>query len=68
MTRLEQGFLSLYSELSAYEEVPQALANLKAAGQKLAVLSNASPDMLEKAIEAAGIAERFNELLSVDVL
>ena len=66
--KIRARLLSLYSELSAYEEVPKVLANLKAAGHELAVLSNASPDMLEKAIEAAGIAEWFNELLSVDVL
>jgi 2-haloacid dehalogenase len=44
------------------------LANLKAAGHRLAVLSNASPSMLVKALDAAGISEWFDELLSVDVL
>ena len=58
----------MYSELSAYDEVPEVLANLKADGHRLAVLSNASPSMLEKAVEAAGISEWFDELLSVDVL
>ena len=48
--------------------MPGVLANLKANGHKLAVLSNASPKMLKTAIEAAGIAEYFEELLSVDVL
>ena len=66
--KIRAKLLSLYSELSAYKEVPKVLANLKAAGHELAVLSNASPNMLEKAIEAAGIAEWFDELLSVDVL
>ena len=66
--KVRARLLSLYSELSAYEEVPEVLANLKAAGHKLAVLSNASPSMLVKAVEAAGISEWFDELLSVDVL
>ena len=66
--KVRTRLLSLYSELSAYEEVPEVLANLKAAGHKLAVLSNASPNMLVKAVEAAGISEWFDELLSVDVL
>ena len=44
------------------------LSNLKASGHKLAVLSNASPNMLKTAMNAAGIAEFFDELLSVDVL
>ena len=66
--KVRARLLSLYSELSAYEEVPEVLANLKAAGHKLAVLSNASSSMLAKAVEAAGISEWFDELLSVDVL
>ena len=66
--KIRKRLLSLYRELSAYGEVPKVLANLKAAGHKLAVLSNASPHMLTTAIEAAGISEWFYELLSVDVL
>ena len=66
--KVRARLLSLYSELSAYQEVPEVLANLKAAGHRLAVLSNASPCMLVKAIDAAGISEWFDELLSVDVL
>ena len=65
---IRHRLLSLYSELKPYEEIPEVLANLKATGHKLAVLSNASPKMLKTAIEAAGIAEYFEELLSVDVL
>ncbi len=66
--KVRARLLSLYSELSAYQEVPEVLANLKAAGHRLAVLSNASPSMLVKALDAAGISECFDELLSVDVL
>ena len=66
--KVRARLLSLYSELSAYQEVPEVLANLKAAGHRLAVLSNASPSMLVKALYAAGISEWFDELLSVDVL
>ena len=66
--KVRARLLSLYSELSAYQEVPEVLANLKAAGNRLAVLSNASPSMLVKALDAAGISEWFDELLSVDVL
>lgn len=66
--KVRARLLSLYSELLAYQEVPEVLANLKAAGHRLAVLSNASPSMLVKALDAAGISEWFDELLSVDVL
>ena len=37
--KIRDRLLSLYSELSAYEEVPKVLANLQASGHKLAVLS-----------------------------
>ena len=66
--KVRARLLSLYSELSAYQEVPEVLSDLKAAGHRLAVLSNASPSMLVKALDAAGISEWFDELLSVDVL
>ncbi|MDA8798136.1 haloacid dehalogenase type II [Alphaproteobacteria bacterium] len=66
--KVRARLLSLYSELSSYQEVPEVLANLKAAGHRLAVLSNASPSMLVKALDAAEISEWFDELLSVDVL
>ena len=66
--KIRARLLSLYSELTAYEEVPGALAKLEASGHRIAVLSNGSPKMLKTAIEAAGIADYFDELLSVDVL
>ena len=64
--KVRDRLLSLYGELSAHEEVPGLLADLKAAGHKLAVLSNASPNMLETATKAAGIYQYFDALLSVD--
>ena len=66
--KVRDRLLSLYGELSAYEEVPGLLADLKAAGHKLAVLSNASPNMLETATKAASIYQYFDALLSVDTL
>ena len=65
---IRDRLLSLYGELSAFDEVPGVLSNLKASGHKLAVLSNASPNMLETATKAAGIYHYFDTLLSVDVL
>ena len=66
--KIRARLLSLYSELTAYEEVPGALAKLEASGHRIAGLSNGSPEMLKTAIESAGIAEYFDEMLSVDVL
>ena len=66
--KVRDRLLSLYGGLSPYEEVPGLLADLKASGHKLAVLSNASPNMLETATKAAGIYQYFDALLSVDTL
>ena len=66
--KVRERLLSLYGELSAYGEVQGVLADLRAAGHKLAVLSNASPNMLETATKAAGIYQYFDALLSVDNL
>ena len=44
--KVRDRLLSLYGELSPYEEVPGSLADLKASGHKLAILSNASPTCL----------------------
>lgn len=65
---LRTRLLSLYEELTAFPEVPEVLANLKASGYRLAVLSNGTPAMLDTATKAAGIAGQFDAILSVDPL
>jgi 2-haloacid dehalogenase len=65
---IRDRLLLLYSYLSAYGEVPEVLANPKAVGHKLAVLSNASPSMLVKALDSAGVSQWFDGLLSADAL
>ena len=62
---LRGRLLALYWELSAFPEVPQMLADLKAAGMQTAILSNGSPDMLAGAVESAGIGEVLDDVLSV---
>lgn len=62
---LRETLLALYWELSAYNEVPMMLARLKAAGKKTAILSNGSPDMLEGAVDSAGIGEFLDAVISV---
>ncbi len=63
---LRERLLALYWELSAYPEVPEMLAKLKAAGQQTAILSNGSPDMLEGAVASAGIGDSLDAVLSVE--
>jgi len=63
---LREVLLALYWELSAYKEVPMMLAKLKAAGKKNAILSNGSPDMLEGAVDFAGIGIYLDAVISVE--
>lgn len=63
---LRERLLALYWELSAYEEVPQMLLDLQSQGRKTAILSNGSPDMLDGAVQSAGIGELLDAVLSVE--
>lgn len=63
---LRERLLALYWQLSAYPEVPQMLADLKARGLNTAILSNGSPDMLSGAVESAGLGEVLDAVLSVE--
>ncbi|MGB7603239.1 MAG: haloacid dehalogenase type II [Candidatus Sulfotelmatobacter sp.] len=63
---LRSRLMNLYLVLDTYTEVPDTLKRLKAAGMKLAILSNGTPAMLEAAAATGGIAEFFDAILSVE--
>ena len=60
-----ERLLALYWELPAFPEVPQMLADLNARGLRCAILSNGSPEMLQAAVDSAGIGEMLDASLSV---
>ena len=60
--RLRNGYLSL----KTWPDVPQALRSLKAAGIRLAFLSNFSRRMLEAGIRNSSLEGMFEHLLSTD--
>jgi 2-haloacid dehalogenase len=55
-----------YLELKTWPDVPDALKALKAAGIRLAFLSNFSKRMLEAGIKSSGLEGVFEHLLSTD--
>lgn len=63
---LRERLLALYWELQAYPEVPAMLHTLKESGMNTAILSNGSPDMLNGAVESAGISDVLDDCLSVE--
>ena len=63
---LRARLLDLYRDLDAYPEVAAVLHDLRGRGLRLAILSNGTPDMLARATAAAGIADLFDAVLSVE--
>ena len=62
---VRQGLLAAYRTMDAYPEVADVIAELKARGARVAILSNGDPDMLEDAVRAAKLAGTFDAVLSV---
>jgi 2-haloacid dehalogenase len=63
---LRERLLGLYWELAAFAEVPEMLATLKAGGLNTAILSNGSPEMLDGAVQSAGLGYVLDAVLSVE--
>ena len=63
---VREKLMSAYLALDAFPEVPAMLDTLKAAGKRLAILSNGTPEMLDPMVAASGLADRFEAVLSVD--
>ncbi|MEL6773464.1 MAG: haloacid dehalogenase type II [Pseudomonadota bacterium] len=64
--KLRERLLQLYWELRPFDEVPRVLNNLRAAGLRVAILSNGSAEMLEGAVENANLQAMFDAILSAD--
>lgn len=54
-----------YARLQAFPENLAVLQSLKSQSLKLAILSNGNPEMLDAAVEAAGMSDLFTQVLSV---
>jgi len=67
-TSMKADLLAAYRSLDCYEEVPSVIKALKSSGKQIAILSNGSPDMLDSAVEAAGLTGVFDAVFSVDPL
>lgn len=60
--------MALYLKLDAFPEVPGVLKRLKTAGLKTAILSNGSPEMLDAAVQNAGLGSLLDAVLSVEAV
>ncbi len=65
---LKPRLLDAYFKLDAFPDARTVLTVLKVQGHKTGILSNGSPAMLKGAVEAAGIGNDLDAVLSVDAL
>jgi 2-haloacid dehalogenase len=63
---LRPKLLDAYLALDAFPDARATLSDLKAKGARLAILTNGTPRMVTAAVEAAGIADLLDAVLSVD--
>lgn len=63
---LRSRLMELYLVLDAYPDGAAALAALKQAGLRLAILSNGSPTMLTAAVAGAALTDALDAVISVD--
>ena len=63
---VREQLLDAYLSLDAYGEVRAVLSDLKAAGARLAILSNGTPRMLDAAVRSSGLEGLFDAVLSIE--
>ena len=66
--QLRNDLINAYLELDCYPEVPDTLQKLKDSGQKIAILSNGSPAMLEAVVKSSGLKDLVEIILSVEMV
>ena len=65
---LRGKLLDCYLKLDAFADSRPVLAELKRRGERTAILSNGSPQMLASAVEAAGFKSELDAVLSVNAI
>jgi 2-haloacid dehalogenase len=66
--KLRAPLLECYLRLDAFPDSRRVLADLKARGERTAILSNGTPAMLASAVQAAAIGNHLDAVLSVDAV
>ncbi len=65
---LRAKLLEAYLKLDAFADARATLTELKDRGLRLAILSNGAPRMLAAAVNASGLGEMLDSVLSVDTV
>ena len=65
-TAMRKELLDLYKILSTFEEVPEVLKSLKEKNYKLAILSNGTPNLLNKLVKSNNLKNIFDDIFSIE--
>ena len=65
---LRADLLDAYLKLDAFPDARRCCSELKARGERTAILTNGSPAMVASAVEAAGLKAALDAVLSVDAV
>lgn len=65
---LRDALLEAYWTLDAYDDVRDALVRQREKGAKTAILTNGSTDMIQAAVEHAGLADLLDDIFCVDAV
>ncbi len=63
---MRDELLNLYRTLLPYPEVKEVLNNLKKKNYKLSILSNGTPDLLNKLVKSNDLGNIFDDLFSIE--
>ena len=63
---MKNELLNMYKMLSPFSEVPEVLKSLKEKKVKLAILSNGTPELLDKLIKNNRLENLFDDLFSIE--
>ena len=63
---IKDSLIARYDDLDAFPDAAPALARLREQGHALSVLSNGAPAMLNGILDATGLRQYFDEVISVD--
>jgi 2-haloacid dehalogenase len=64
----KEALVSTFDALEVWPDVPPALAALRKAGMKTAILSNMTSKMLDAGVAKAGLGNAFDRVLSTDAI
>ena len=64
--KMRSELLNLYKILNTFPEVKEVLKNLKEKKYKISILSNGTPDLLDRLVKSNNLEKMFDDIFSVE--